>query len=509
MGNNNYKIIKVLGRASTSSKNIQYFVNSNKTSLITYNSCLNKIVKTNSGEWSSTKINCEVLVKDRDGNKETIPSAQVSIKELVSDEVDFITVVSTISSTIKPMGYFTEIDPVSDIEKHIFNEFLGSTYFLKAENNNKYSAKQNIIKLLKSETPLFYILLKNLFFNESDAVVENFLNWLSKCAYKDKNQDIIFLFFGTNEINQGQGAGKGVLRDFLSELLSNLVATVSNSTYNSNFNSDLLNKKVIIYDEVDFKKFLYDMIKDITGSSTMRIEFKGKDAVANPNVSSWLMFTNQHDLQGKISYEDRRTFLIRPNPRNGSLERIMNKKHGEFSKFNAILLTEMPNLIHILALCTHNKVLSPLNLPTNAKLDYFKALNAVNVIDIKSLEKLLTDKKINKKVCDILKQNNIEKCNIIINLLKKDCINYKSFSILFNILKSNGFISNLKCLSAWERLKEHSIRNDFHIIKIEFNQTKTYKKYIDNAVLVKVKTSKTNLKILRSEVRTYFGTPIN
>jgi len=504
-----FKSIKVVGRAATSNKDIQYYVNSNKTVLLTYNKAMNKVSKEYSGEWSSRKIDCELTAKDQDGNKIIIPSEKVSIKDLIADDVDFIQGVSTISSTIKPTAYFTETDTVTDIEKHIFNEFLGSSDFIKARENNKYSNKNNIIKLMETETPTFFTLIKNLFFNESNAVIENFINWLSICAYKDKNQDIIFLFFGTNEIDEGQGAGKGVLRDFLSELLSNLVAPVSNSSYNGNFNSDLLNKKIIIFDEVDFKQLKYASIKDITGSSMMRVEFKGKDAIASPNVSSWLMFTNQHDLLGKITFEDRRTFLIRPNPKNGSLDRIINKKYGEFSKFKESLMSEMQNLIHILALCTKNKVLSPLNLHTKAKLDYFKSLNETNVLDIKELERLLTNKNFNRKVCDILKNNNLERHNKIIQFLKKDCINFKSFEILFYLLKDNGFIGNLKCLYAWEKLKEHSFKNDFHMIGVDFRKTNKYEKYRDRTVLVKIKVSGKSLKILKASLREHFGTLIN
>ena len=504
MNNNNYKSMKVVGRATTSNKDIQYYVNSNKTMFITYNKAANRIVKEYSGEWSSRKIDCEVVVKDHDGNKETLPSEKVSIKELIADEVNFIQVVSTISSTVKPKAYFAELDPITDIEKHIFNEFLGSSDFIEAKVKNKYS-QNNITQLVKEETPTFFTLIKNLFFNENDEVIENFINWLSVCAYKDTNQEIIFLFFGTNEINEGQGAGKGVLRDFLSELLSNLVIPVSNGTYNSKFNYDLQNKKIIIFDEVDFKQLNYATIKDITGSPTMRVEAKGKDAVASPNVSSWLMFTNQHDLLNTITHDDRRVFLIRPNPKNGSLERIIKKKYGEFSKFKNLLLSEVESLIHILALCSKNKVLSPLNLKTNAKLEYFKALNEVNVIDIKVLEKLLTDKKLNKKICDILKQNDLDKYNKIITFLKKDSINYKSFELLFNLLKNNGFIGNLKCLSSWEKLKEHSFKNGFILIEVKFGSTKKYEKYRNKSVLVKSKLSKCNLKKLRLEMREYFG----
>ena len=179
--------------------------------------------------------------------------------------------------------------------------------FLKASEHNHYNIKEekNIIDLLKSETPSIYALLHNLFHNEKDEVILNFMRYLNKIAFQDNRQDIMFLFMGTAENKQGQGAGKGVLRDLLGILFSDLIVSVSNETYADKFNSELLNKKVVIFDEVDLKALKYSKLKDITGSSTIRVENKGKDALTVDNVSSWLLFTNESNLHGKIKKDDR------------------------------------------------------------------------------------------------------------------------------------------------------------------------------------------------------------
>lgn len=89
--------------------------------------------------------------------------------------------------------------------------------------------------------------------------------------------------------------------------------------------------------------------------------------------------------------------------------------------------------------------------------------------------------------------------------MKNDCINFKSFEILFKLLKENGFIGNLKCLFAWEKLKEHSFKNDFQMIDVDFKKTKKHEKYRDRTVLIKIKVSGKSLKKLKASLRDSFG----
>ncbi|KIM09938.1 MAG: hypothetical protein KU29_01420 [Sulfurovum sp. FS06-10] len=176
---------------------------------------------------------------------------EVDLKEIIENENDFIKSCQVISSTLKPRGYFEEKDDFN-IKYNFLNEFLGSETFLNSKNKNKYN-DENIIDLLEKETPLIFKLLKNLFYNENNNIIINFINWLNVVGFQDKNQDIIFNFFGTNEQEQGQGRGKGILIKLLNKIFFGLVVSVSNTTYMNNFNSNLMNKKIVVFDEVNYK----------------------------------------------------------------------------------------------------------------------------------------------------------------------------------------------------------------------------------------------------------------
>jgi hypothetical protein len=290
------------------------------------------------------------------------------------------------------------------IATNYLNIYLNSRIFQDAAANNYYSitCEENLIELLEKETPAIHKLLKNLFHNERDEVLINFLNYLNVISFTDNKQDIMFLFKGTSEENQGQGAGKGVFRDLLSKMFSGLVCSVSNETYKDNFNSELLNKKIVIFDELDFKSLKYEKLKDITGSGTLRIENKGKDAIVVKNVSSWLLFTNLSDVLSKILADDRRTFIIHPNPKNGSLksEIIDEYYDGDFKYFQDCLFAEIEFFIHIISLAT-GKIKTPLELRTEAHRNYFSA-NNYNLTDIKKFNDIFLKKNSKRKFIEFL-----------------------------------------------------------------------------------------------------------
>ena len=309
---------------------------------------------------------------------------EISLKDIMSEDNNFIKQITPIASTVKTAGYFVESNENSGISSHYLNEFLGSVDFLESIYNNKFqnTKVKNILDLMKKETPAFFYLIKNLFFGEKDEVIFNFLAWLKATSLKDDRQDIIYSFIGTNEQNQGQGAGKGVLIDLLDKIFTGLTARVSNATYADRFNANLINKKIVVFDELNFKTLKYDILKEITGSSTMRVEFKGKDALTAKNVSSWLLFTNEHDTCYKIINSDRRTHLIRPNPENESLRKyVIQPIFKTFEGFENQLNDEFTNIIHIIALAP-DLVLSPNELVSKAKLEYFRERENIEVDDM-------------------------------------------------------------------------------------------------------------------------------
>ncbi len=499
------KKIKIIDKCQETYEGIEFYVNGNQTHFICYNTKQNKLEKIQESEWKSSEINClvQVVDKDNDANFETIK--KYSIRELISEDVAFIRTVVTVSSTTKPIAYFSERSGISQIEKHQFNEFFKAKEFSDAKTNNKYSEHSNIIKLLKTETPTFYVLVKNLFFNESNEVILNFINWLSTAAYKDKHQSEYFCFIGKNEKDQGQGAGKGVLQTFLSELFSGLVTKESSTSFKKEFNPHLENKKIVIFDELNFKTWDYNKFKDITGCSTLSVEAKGKSAYEAKNVSSWCLFTNEHDLKDKITYADRRAFIIRPNPINNSLKRIMNNKFDGHTNFETLLHADIANVIQILGKCSSNTVLDPVQLITNAKRDYFKEKSVIGIEQIDDFSKILINKSLKNKVLGLLKDYKPEDFEVVIKLLQYGCINRKAFTILLNNLVKMGFIKKPELNKEWEKLKEISLKHGFTLVGTDFHQTQKYKRFFDRTLLAPKSYGKPKLKPIKSYLRETFG----
>lgn len=495
MAKDYYKLIE-------ENNDIDYIVNTNKTILYIFNNKKNLLSRHFRDTWPSMEKNVIKVNKD-------IEEEVVAKFDKIVENNNFMETCQIISSTLKPIGFFKEGNDF-DITTSYLNEFLGSTTFLNCLENNKYNTNDNPIDLLKEEAPTIYILLSNLFYNESEEILLNFIKWLKVVSFEDKHQDIMWLFFGTNEENQGQGAGKGVLRDLLSYMFSGLVASVSNTTYKNNFNSNLMNKKIVIFDEMDLKSLRYETLKDISGSPQFRVEFKGKEPLSIPNVSSWLCFSNQWDLYNTITQEDRRMFIIRPNPKNNSLKDIINEKYENYANFFKTLKEEIENFINIIAL-VDSKVLTPIELVSNAKIEYFKEKSNVSVKELEDFSKLLTNKNAKKKLYDIF--------NVIVDIdpskeidianLKKvldlDCINYKTFNNMFTLLQEFDYISkSIKLNHKWELTKEKLLTNDFISKRIGLKKTKTYGPLNDN-VLIKKGLEKSYITKINNTLRKIFS----
>ncbi len=483
-------------------EHIQYYLNTNKTILYIYNEKINKINRFFSDKWGS--MNLDVLVRDEDETE----VKTLDFKKIINTDNLFIKNVSAIASTVKAPAFFEEEDPETGIISNFLNEFLGSEYFINAKEKNKFKNRKKLISLIEKETPTFYMLLKNLFHGENDQVIENFIRWLRVCSFEDKHQDILYLFCGTSEINQGQGAGKGVLITLLNELLSGLVVSVNNQDYETNFNSNILNKKIVVFDEVNFKSLKYEVVKNITGSNRIRIEFKGKEPINADNVSSWLMFTNEHDLHNKITFDDRRTFIIRPNPKNGSLLELIKKKHGKFENFRKALSDELENIVHLIAKA-EGKVLSPLELITEAKKAYFKDKSTIEMVDLKEFYQFLVNKQMFRKCLAVLETNDLFENKDKIKYLKSYSINYKLFSEIYQVFVKNGLIKKESPMFVWERLKEYSLKNGFVSTKVDMPKTAIYSRYIDKSVLIKPTITKKELRESKQTLRSFYGKKIN
>lgn len=489
---------------------IKYFTNSNKTILYLYNRKTHSIKKVMRSEFSTTKL--LVLEVKKNIQREI----DIDLQTIIDGENNFIIPVEIISSTVKDKGFFIEEDE-NGLKSYFLNEFLNSETFVNSKLENKYQ-NQDIIQLLENKTPTINLLIKNLFHNEKDEMIINFINWLNVVSFQDRHQDIMYLFMGTNEKNQGQGAGKGVFQKLLNKIFSGLVCSVSGNFYLRNFNSMLLNKKVIVFDEINFNSLKYEHIKDITGSPCITIEFKGKEPFVSKNVSSWLWFSNEWDLCNKITIEDRRLFLIRPNPVNGSLKRIIDKNfNGNFEYFENELYDEIEEFIHIIS-NVDGKVKSPLELKSKGHIDYFKEQRKVSILDINNLYKTFIDKNFKDKlfkVLDTIKdldkafEKSISDYKRIINL---NTINYKTFKEIFQLLQNYGYIpKQSKCNVEWELLEENLYNHNFILNPIDIKQNKTYKRYKDLKVLINIdiKNNRNQKTRINQKYREVFGTKLN
>lgn len=435
----------------------EYYVNTAKTIVFSFSKNRQTISRIFKSDWGTISMN--VIKESQKGDSQYL---KMDWDSIIKEENDIFTVIKPIASTMKPAGFFSEIISTFGLPQNYLNEYLNSEAFTDAKG--KQQANINPIDMLESECPTITILLRNLFYKENDEVLQNFLNWLANIAYKDERQDIFWLFKGTDEDNQGQGAGKGVFRDLMSDLFSGLVVSVNNQSYKNNFNSQLMNMKLIIFDEVNFKSLSYEVVKDMTGSTVMPIEFKGKEVVMTENVASWLFFTNEYDLLNKINATDRRCFLIHPHPMNDSLSKIVRN----IEAFVKEMRNELQAFINVLAHCDL-KVIKPNKLRTTAHIEYFTNQQYSQIADIKAISKLFTNNFDRDSYFDFLTQ--LEKIDGKINykaqrfFIENGFVYYKSFLEIFDVCKTHTVASINNKTSPQKAWKE--LREDLHKAKYE------------------------------------------
>jgi len=495
----------------TPDDNIKYYLNTNNSILYSYNIEQQKVKLIYSSDFNATSLPVIQKTKSKEIRK------HMNIREIIQEDNNFIEVAKVIASTTKVEGNFIEQDKETGIATNYLNIYLNSRTFQNAAANNHYSitCEENLIELLEDEAPTINKLLKNLFHNESDEVLINFLNYLNVISFTDNKQDIMYLFKGTNDEQEGAGAGKGVFRDLLSKMFSGLVCSVSNESYNNPFNIELLNKKIVIFDELDFKSLKYEKLKDITGNGELRIESKGKDAVIVKNVSSWLLFTNLSNMLAKILVDDRRTFIINPNPINGSLKREVIDPYydGDFKYFQNCLFSEIENFIHIISLAT-GKVRTPLELRTEAHKSYFSA-NNYNLTDIKKFNDIFLKKNSKRKFIEFLEElktlNDIsekkfEKMKFYLNT---GFYSQKTLEEIFTICKAYkvGYIKSGDTKRVVIKvLKDELIKQDHELFNLDTSFTyKTQKRRVKHNGCIRVKdTTKEAQKEINKQIKSFY-----
>lgn len=459
--------------------NFKYYVNTNKSIVFAHNTEANKIERIYKDQWASTYL--EVL-KTNEKTGETW-QGEMDCANILDEKQDVFKTVNPIASTTKQAGFFEEYSEKTGGTHHYLNEYLNSEIFIKAKQAIDNTIPVNPIGLLENNCPNITLLLRNLFYEESDAVLQNFLNWLAVIAYKNTHQDIFWLFKGTDEENQGQGAGKGVFRDLMSTLLSGLVVSVNNNSYKNNFNSQLMNMKLIIFDEVDFKALNYEAVKDMTGSSLLYIEFKGKEPIRAANVASWLFFTNMSNTFNKIQARDRRCFLIHPNPINDSLRIAV----GDMGQFIEGLRDELPAFINVIAHCD-TKVLKPNELRTKAHIEYFSNEALCSINDIASIAKIFTNDESRRSYFDfleILSESASQRRDYSAQkyFIEKGFIYFQLFEEIYEVFLTHniaGITKKTTAYKAWKELVEELKRLNYGIYQLD-----SKRKILDKKVRIK------------------------
>ena len=270
----------------------------------------------------------------------------------------------------------------------------------------------------------------------------------------------------------------------------------------------------MVFDEVDFKKLDYNYIKNITGTPLLNIEFKGKDKIQIDNTISLLMFSNEYELNNNINIEDRRSFLIYPNPDNNSLLKIVKRKRkykGNIENFiNDIIDNELENFTHILYLLKDFKLLKPIELITESKKIYFHNKQKIKEITTTELYKILVNKRYKKYIKDIITYiksitNNLKTYETLDNFyveLENNFLTFNTFKEFIEVLKSNKiFYSKLSIeklfYSMCKELEEFNYTKKRHKLK----ETKQYK---GKKVLLLYNKEKTDIKKINEVIRNIY-----
>ena len=503
----------------------EYYINQVGTVLYSYEPQNNEVHKTYVNDFGL--VNLQVMEEIDQVNE----PKEMSIIDILKEKNDIIIKIKPVCKTMNPSGYYVETN-----EQHLeiphFNEYTNCIPFIETMKEidkldnlplNEEDLVEYIYKELQERSPMISFLIHNLFWEESKSSIVNFLSFLGVVGFQDKHQDIFYLFKGQSEDKQGQGAGKGVIQQLLSKLFSGLVVGVNNSNYNKNFNSMLLNQKIVIFDEVSFKKLNYETIKNITGNENIIIEFKGKEPMSSRNVSSWLFFTNEYDLLDKLNQNDRRCILIEPNPINNSLEtRVDSELNMDIETYIKELMNEISSFIYVIGLSSKIKPKKPQNLKSNSHIRYYTQKSKV-IVDKIDFFKIFTNKEHTKKYVSFLSdmgivedQTGIEKyiysSEDIQFFIENKTIYYEMVLEMYHICKKYniGFFTKLPTpLKVWGMLKERLSSNfDYVSYTYEIKPTKKNKlskKFSKSGLQDKdfVKNKKSKIKITNRTKKIY------
>jgi len=177
-------------------------------------------------------------------------------------------------------------------------------------------------KIDNPEPPQFFFdLMEHLFPDEGSRAYVYF--WL-KSAILDRNQTILLL-------SSNMGTGKGTLMDILE-----LLVGVSNfqkqgeGFFNTNFSGELVNKRVMFFDEVTISRRIKEKLK-LFANNTIPIEKKGVDVQPAVDNFASIIVVNNHINENMIVADDRR-FSVPEITNTPLLDRFSEKKVNKFHR---------------------------------------------------------------------------------------------------------------------------------------------------------------------------------
>ncbi len=277
--------------------------------------------------------NSYVLLNSNNQTKKVVRFLSgTSAKNLIAENLSFKTITDQL--LLKLPKFMLSYDPKLD-----FGEIRGSkleqgfrvfnTHYEPNFYNTKSVDNYSIPKPLK-------LLLTNIF--EDKKGVEHGLNWLANMIQRNKNETSI-LFYGT------QGSGKGTFFELVKRLIGfSNVGIIENTTLESAFNEELMNKRLLAFNELNTygkNQHINNKLKTFITDTYLNIFVKNKTPFTVENYSSVIIATNS-DNAVKISYEDRRFSVFQHTKKLEDIEtglgsKIANLTDQEILEFKQFL----------------------------------------------------------------------------------------------------------------------------------------------------------------------------
>lgn len=202
--------------------------------------------------------------------------------------------VSTMKEVYKPGAKI--IIKSNDIDNDKYNSFRYTKYTSMKSNNDTI------------EMPKYFGLLIDNLTNNNDTDKKQLLNWIASYYQTYEKSTSTYLIKGV------QGSGKNLLFNYLKSLygVNNTYLAADAKSFLNNFNSAFKNKTLVCFEESDMSKIQdsTEKMKSIVTSTTINIELKGRDVIANYNFPTNILFFTNKIIPFRLETGDRRFNVI-------------------------------------------------------------------------------------------------------------------------------------------------------------------------------------------------------